>query len=96
MKTDLTLITLQNTEGEKIKFQDVKKYLGYLVNLFVPVVNVNVSNDLEQVWIIVNNKHAGFLLHLMEQSKMFNRFMISASSLDSQKIPYIDLNFSLN
>jgi hypothetical protein len=96
MKADLTLITLQNTEGKKIKFQEVKKYLGYLVSLFVPVVNVNISNDLQEAWIIVNNKHTGFLLHLMEQSTFFNNFQITASSLDAKKIPHQNLKFSLN
>lgn len=96
MNQSLTIISLNRKDGRPVKFQDIKKYIGYMVQLFTPVVSFNVSNDLSECWIIVRQKHAGTFLALMEQSMFFNNFNISVQSLANQKIHESTFNFSMN
>lgn len=96
MKEALTIISLNRKDGRQVKFQELKKYIGYMVQLFTPVVSFNVSNDMSECWIIVREKHAGTFLALMEQSMFFNNFNISVQSLAYNKMSQSAFNFSMN
>lgn len=96
MKEALTLISLQRKDGHPVKFQELKKYIGYMVQLFTPVVSFNVSNDLSECWIIVKADHAGTFLALMEQSMFFNNFNMSVQNLAYSKMNESTFNFSMN
>lgn len=96
MKTELTIIKLRKLDAEKVKFQQVKKFLGNFIGMLVPIVNINMASDLSEIWIAVENEHVPFLKQLLSSSSFFNGYEIQQLELNKRNIPFVELNFSMN
>ena len=96
MTTNLHIITLKRTDGKAIKFQEIKKQSAFIVNLLIPIININVSNDLNEAWIIIDKKHSRALLKLLHTLTFFNNYNIEEKTISTSRLDAYNCDFSMN